>query len=119
MPASASAPQIQLEITSFDDRTISMPRTAKANSRAFRAQRHSGTSAPTVCLTGDAERRLQWGSTNAYTEDAAGRPVYDWTILDRILDTYVQAGRNHSSNRFHAKGAIVHPNRTSCLETGR
>jgi xylan 1,4-beta-xylosidase len=32
---------------------------------------------------------MKWGSTNAYTEDAAGRPVYDWTIVDRILDTYV------------------------------
>jgi beta-xylosidase len=30
------------------------------------------------------------GSTNAYTEDASGRPQYDWTIVDRILDTYVE-----------------------------
>src|SRR6476620_7617448 len=33
---------------------------------------------------------LKWGSTNAYTEDAAGRPVYDWTIVDRIFDTYME-----------------------------
>jgi xylan 1,4-beta-xylosidase len=37
--------------------------------------------------TGDGTAALKWGSTNAYTEDAAGRPVYDWTIVDRILDT--------------------------------
>ena len=35
---------------------------------------------------------LKWGSTNAYTEDAQGRPVYDWTIVDRIFDAYLQRG---------------------------
>src|SRR4026209_2111047 len=43
-----------------------------------------------LLTTGDGSASLKWGSTNAYTEDAAGRPVYDWTIVDRILDTYVQ-----------------------------
>jgi xylan 1,4-beta-xylosidase len=42
--------------------------------------------------TGDGAPALKWGSTNAYTEDAQGRPVYDWTIVDRIVDTYVQRG---------------------------
>ena len=32
------------------------------------------------------------GSTNAYTEDAAGNPVYNWVILDRIFDTFRSAG---------------------------
>ncbi|HUE05127.1 MAG TPA: hypothetical protein VMR62_36605 [Bryobacteraceae bacterium] len=45
-----------------------------------------------MLATGDGTPGLKWGSTNAYTEDASGRPVYDWTITDRILDTYVQAG---------------------------
>src|SRR4051794_5114006 len=40
--------------------------------------------------TGDGKPALKWGSTNAYTEDASGRPRYDWTIVDRIIDTYVQ-----------------------------
>jgi xylan 1,4-beta-xylosidase len=35
---------------------------------------------------------LKWGSTNAYTEDKRGRPVYDWTIIDQIFDTYVERG---------------------------
>jgi len=43
-----------------------------------------------LLVTGDGAAALKWGSTNAYTEDAAGRPVYDWTIVDRIFDTYEQ-----------------------------
>src|SRR5262252_8057939 len=45
-----------------------------------------------LLVTGDGTPALKWGSTNAYTEDAAGRAVYDWTIVDRIFDTYIQAG---------------------------
>lgn len=45
-----------------------------------------------MLATGDGTPGLKWGSTNAYTEDAAGKPVYDWTIVDRILGTYVDAG---------------------------
>jgi xylan 1,4-beta-xylosidase len=45
-----------------------------------------------MLATGDGTPGLKWGSTNAYTEDAAGQPVYDWTITDRIFDTYLQAG---------------------------
>jgi xylan 1,4-beta-xylosidase len=44
-----------------------------------------------LLTTGDGTPALKWGSTNAYTEDATGRPVYDWTIIDRIFDTYVTA----------------------------
>jgi xylan 1,4-beta-xylosidase len=41
-----------------------------------------------LLTSGDGTAALKWGSTNVYREDAAGRPIYDWTILDRILDTY-------------------------------
>lgn len=44
-----------------------------------------------MLATGDGTPGLKWGSTNAYTEDASGKPVYDWTIVDRILETYLQA----------------------------
>ena len=44
-----------------------------------------------LLATGDGTPGLKWGSTGVYTEDAAGNPKYDWTIFDRILDTYVQA----------------------------
>lgn len=45
-----------------------------------------------LLTSGDGEAGLKWGSTNAYTEDADGRPVYDWTIVDRIFDTWVERG---------------------------
>ncbi len=45
-----------------------------------------------LLTTGDGTPALKWGSTNAYTEDARGNPVYDWTIVDRIFDTYLQRG---------------------------
>ncbi|MBI4905090.1 MAG: beta-xylosidase [Acidobacteria bacterium] len=48
--------------------------------------------AHSLLVTGDGVAALKWGSTNAYTEDAAGKPVYDWTIVDRIFDTYVERG---------------------------
>ena len=40
-----------------------------------------------LLTSGDGTPAFKWGSTNAYTEDSAGRPVYDWTIVDRIFDT--------------------------------
>lgn len=43
-----------------------------------------------LLTTGDGTAALKWGSTNAYTEDAQGNPKYDWTIVDRIFDTYVE-----------------------------
>ncbi|HEV2448678.1 MAG TPA: beta-xylosidase [Candidatus Sulfopaludibacter sp.] len=44
-----------------------------------------------LLVTGDGTPTLKWGSTNAYTEDASGKPIYDWTIVDRIFDTYEAA----------------------------
>ena len=45
-----------------------------------------------LLVTGDGEAALKWGSTNAYTEDAAGKPIYSWTIIDKIFDTYIERG---------------------------
>ena len=45
-----------------------------------------------LLATGNGTPGLKWGSTNAYTEDSSGKPVYNWTIIDKILGTYVQAG---------------------------
>lgn len=42
--------------------------------------------------TGDGTPSFKWGSTNAYTETAAGAPVYDWTVVDHIIDTYRARG---------------------------
>jgi len=46
--------------------------------------------AHSLLVTGDGEASFKWGSTNAYTEDAKGNPVYSWRILDSIFDTYIQ-----------------------------
>ncbi len=35
---------------------------------------------------------MKWGSTNVYTEDANGKPIYDWSVVDKIFDTYQQRG---------------------------
>ena len=46
--------------------------------------------AHSLLVTGDGKTALKWGSTNAYSEDASGKAVYDWTIVDRIIDTYLE-----------------------------
>lgn len=45
-----------------------------------------------LLVTGKGTHGLKWGSTNAYTEDENGNPVYDWTIVDKIFDTYIERG---------------------------
>jgi xylan 1,4-beta-xylosidase len=45
-----------------------------------------------VLNTGDGTPAMKWGSTNVYTEDAGGNPVYDWTLTDGILDALTGAG---------------------------
>jgi len=42
--------------------------------------------------SGDGSASLKWGSTNVYTEDAAGNPIYRWDIVDRIFDTFKETG---------------------------
>jgi xylan 1,4-beta-xylosidase len=45
-----------------------------------------------LLTSGDGIPALKWGSTNMYTEDEHGNPVYDWTIIDSIFDTYIDRG---------------------------
>lgn len=45
-----------------------------------------------LLTTGDGTAMLKFGSTNAYTEDANGKPIYYWKIVDSIFDTYIQRG---------------------------
>jgi xylan 1,4-beta-xylosidase len=45
-----------------------------------------------LLTSGDGTPALKWGSTNAYSYDADGRPVYDWTITDRIFDALLARG---------------------------
>ncbi|MEO8416515.1 MAG: beta-xylosidase [Ginsengibacter sp.] len=60
--------------------------------------------------TGDGTPALKWGSTNAYTENADGNPVYNWAILDSIFDTYVQRGMKPLAQiGFMPQALSVHP----------
>jgi xylan 1,4-beta-xylosidase len=45
-----------------------------------------------LLTSGDGKAELKFSSTNVYTEDAAGKPVYDFKILDGIFDEYKAAG---------------------------
>jgi xylan 1,4-beta-xylosidase len=44
-----------------------------------------------LLTSGDGTADFKWGSTNIYTE-TAGTPVYDYTIVDRIIDSYLARG---------------------------
>jgi xylan 1,4-beta-xylosidase len=45
-----------------------------------------------LLTSGDGMPELKWSSTNVYREDASGKPVYDFAILDGIFDEYKAAG---------------------------
>jgi xylan 1,4-beta-xylosidase len=45
-----------------------------------------------LLTSGNGVPALKWSSTNAYTEDVNGKPVYKWTIIDKIFDTYLASG---------------------------
>jgi xylan 1,4-beta-xylosidase len=63
-----------------------------------------------LLTSGDGTPALKWGSTNAYTEDADSKPVYDWTILDRIFDTYLERGvKPYVQMGFMPKALSVKP----------
>jgi xylan 1,4-beta-xylosidase len=45
-----------------------------------------------LLTSGDGQPKLKWSSTNVFSLDAAGKPVYDFKILDQIFDEYKKAG---------------------------
>ena len=54
--------------------------------------------------------RLKWGCTNVYTEDADGNPIYNFTILDGIFDTYLENGvKPYAQASFMPKALSTHP----------
>jgi xylan 1,4-beta-xylosidase len=42
--------------------------------------------------SGNGQAELKFSSTNVYSEDANGKPVYDFKLLDGIFDAYKAAG---------------------------
>ena len=66
--------------------------------------------AHSLMVTGDGTPALKWGSTNMYTEDAHGRPTYDWTTVDRIFETYLARGvKPYAQIGFMPQALSVHP----------
>ena len=45
-----------------------------------------------LLTSGDGQPKLKWSSTNVFSLDATGKPVYDFAVLDRIFDEYKLAG---------------------------
>ena len=45
-----------------------------------------------LLTSGDGAYALKFGSTSAYKETTNGTPVYDWTINDKVFDTYLAHG---------------------------
>jgi xylan 1,4-beta-xylosidase len=63
-----------------------------------------------LLTSGDGSPALKWGSTGVYTEDAEGKPVYNWAILDRIFDTYLERGlKPYAQIGFMPETLSVHP----------
>ena len=63
-----------------------------------------------LLCSGDGTPALKWGSTGVYREDADGKPIYDWTILDRIFDTYLTNGvRPYAQIGFMPEALSIHP----------
>ncbi|MDR6942281.1 GH39 family glycosyl hydrolase [Mucilaginibacter pocheonensis] len=63
-----------------------------------------------LLTTGDGTPALKWGSTNAYTEDANGKPVYNWRIIDSIFDTYIKLGmKPYAQIGFMPEALSSHP----------
>jgi xylan 1,4-beta-xylosidase len=63
-----------------------------------------------LLTSGDGAYALKWGSTSAYKEDGNGKPIYDWTINDRIFDTYLARGiKPYVEIGFMPEALTTHP----------
>src|SRR5437667_6922277 len=63
-----------------------------------------------LLTSGDGSPALKWGSTGVYDEDSEGKPVYNWTIVDRIFDTYLERGlKPYVQIGFMPEALSIHP----------
>ena len=63
-----------------------------------------------LLTSGDGAYALKWSSTSAYKEDANGTPIYDWSINDRIFDTYLERGvKPYAQIGFMPEALSTHP----------
>ena len=71
--------------------------TTTRNGRALLGELHDLSPVPVyirahfLLASGNGKPELKWSSSNVYTEDAQGRPQYNWKILDGIFDAYAAA----------------------------
>lgn len=72
--------------------------TTMTHGRELLKQLHDFSPAPVyirahhLLTSGNGQAELKFSSTNVYSEDANGKPNYDFTILDGIFDAYKAAG---------------------------
>lgn len=90
--------------------------TTTKDGQALLRELHDLTPAPVyvrahfLLTSGDGKPELKWSSSNVYSEDANGKPVYDWTILDTIFDAWVGAHvRPFVELGFMPKALSAHP----------
>lgn len=63
-----------------------------------------------LLTSGDGTPALKWGSTNIYTEDVNGSPVYNYHIVDSIFDTYIKRGMKPLAQiGFMPEALSIHP----------
>ncbi len=63
-----------------------------------------------LLCSGDGTPALKWGSTGVYSEDANGKPIYNWKILDAIFDTYITNGvKPYAQIGFMPEALSIHP----------
>ena len=63
-----------------------------------------------LLTSGDGAYALKWGSTSAYKEDTNGNAIYDWTINDKIFDTYLACGiKPYVQLGFMPEALSTHP----------
>ncbi len=90
--------------------------TTTKNGHALLEELHDLTPEPVyvrahfLLTSGDGKPELKWSSSNIYTEDANGKPVYNWAILDGIFDAWVSAHvRPFVELGFMPKALSSHP----------
>jgi xylan 1,4-beta-xylosidase len=63
-----------------------------------------------LLCSGDGTPALKWGSTGIYAETSDGKPIYNWTIIDRIFDTYRERGvRPYAQLGFMPEALSIKP----------
>jgi xylan 1,4-beta-xylosidase len=76
----------EINYTTLPEGTALLGKLAAAHSAPVHIRNHF------LLNTGDGTPAMKWGSTNVYTEDAGGNPVYSWTLTDGIMDEITGPG---------------------------